>query len=137
MRINGIGTTLLGVSDMDQEGVATATFWFTFVFLPLIPLRRYRVQFLPAQGAGYSYQVISEEKHSISEILKTYLLGWIVAPVLIFGPLFFAIRENWETFQLPESWYTPYVIFSIIWFIVVFSIISILKTAIVLQKLWL
>ncbi|MEJ5309222.1 MAG: hypothetical protein WHX52_05590 [Anaerolineae bacterium] len=110
---------------MDQEGVATATLWFTFVFLPLIPLRRYRVQFLPAQGAGYSYQVISEEKHSISEILKTYLLGWIVAPVLIFGPLFFAIRENWETFQLPETWYTPYVIFSIIWFIVVFSIISI------------
>jgi len=108
---------------MDQDGVATATLWFTFVFLPLIPLRRYRVQFLPSQGAGYSYQVLSEEKRSISEILKTYLLGWIVSPILIFGPLFFAIRENWETLQLPEAWYTPYVIFSIIWFIVVFGVI--------------
>ncbi len=123
MRINGIGTTLLGVSDMDQDGIATATLWFTFLFLPIIPLRRYRVQFLPSQGAGYSYQILSLEKRSIPEILKTYLLGWIGAPVLIFGPLFFAIRENWEVLQLPEAWYTPYVIFSIIWFITVFGII--------------
>lgn len=123
MRLNGIGITLLGVSDMDQDGVATATLWFTFLFLPLIPLHRYRVQFLPSQGAGYSFQILSQENHSLSEILKTYLLGWIVAPVLIFGPLFFAIRQNWEPLHLPEAWYTPYVIFSIIWFIVVFGII--------------
>jgi hypothetical protein len=120
MRINGIGTTLLSVSKMDCDGNATATVWFTFLFLPIFPIRRYQVQFLPHQGSGFSYRILSEERLQFQEILKTYLYGWLVAPTLILGPLLFGIRENWEALRLPETWYMPYFIFSIVWFGVAF-----------------
>jgi hypothetical protein len=123
MRINGIGTTFLGVSELDSDGVAIATLWFTFLFLPAIPLKRYRVQFLPHQGSGYAYQVIRPEGHKLADILKTYLSGWVLAPALIFGPMILAIRENWDIFNLPEPWYTPYILFSIAWFITTFMVI--------------
>lgn len=123
MRINGIGTTLLGVSDMDENGVAIAMLWFTFLFFPIIPLRRYRVQFLPSQGSGYAYQILSQEVHCLPEILKTYISGLLLAPLLIFGPMVLAIRENWEALNLPESIYTPYVFFSIAWFVITFLIL--------------
>jgi hypothetical protein len=124
MRINGIGTTFLGVSDMDKNDVATATLWFTFLFFPVIPLRRYRVQFLPSTGSGYAYQILGEEAHSLPEILKTYISGWLLAPLLIFGPMVLAIRENWEALKLPESVYTPYIFFSIAWFVVTFLVVT-------------
>lgn len=36
IRLNGIGTTFLGVSPKDSNGQATATVWFTFVYIPLV-----------------------------------------------------------------------------------------------------
>lgn len=90
-RVNGIGTTLLGVSRMDKNNVATATQWFTILFLPIIPLVRYYVQFLPPEGSEYSYIILSKDKLNIKEILKTYLFGWIIVPILLFGSIMGAI----------------------------------------------
>ena len=123
MRLNGIGTTLLGVSDMDENGVAIATVWFTFLFFPIIPLARYQVQFLPQKGSGASFDILRQDKLVFKEVLKTYLSGWILAPALILGPIILAVRQNWEKLELPEGWYTPYVIFAIAWFIVMFLIV--------------
>lgn len=123
MRLNGIGTTLLGVSDMDENGVAIATMWFTFLFLPIIPLARYQVQFLPHAGSGASFDILRQDKLVFKEVLKTYLSGWILAPALILGPIILAVRQNWEKLELPEGWYTPYVIFAIAWFIVMFLVV--------------
>ncbi len=123
MRLNGIGTTLLGVSKMDENGVAIATLWFTFLFLPIIPLARYQVQFLPHTGSGVSFDILRPDKLVFKEVLRTYLSGWILAPALILGPIILAVRQNWEKLELPEGWYTPYVIFAIAWFIVMFLIV--------------
>lgn len=80
---------------------------------------------MPHRGSGYSYQVLGVERLNVQEVLTTYLAGWIVAPILVFGPLILAIRENWEALNLAESWYTPYVIFSIVWFVAAFVAIYI------------
>lgn len=115
MRINGIGTTLLGISKPDEEGTSTATNWFTFLFLPLYPVRRMRVRFLPHKGSGYSYQIVSNEKLVLSEMLKTLLYCWFLIPLFAFAPLIFAFKEVWTALGLPQSLQIAYIIVCVIW----------------------
>ena len=116
--INGIGTTLLGVSDQDEEHVATATSWFTILYLPIIPLKRLRVRFLPHKGSGYRYQILQQEPLHWGEIGKTYLAGWLLIPLLIFWPLPIAFAEVWAKLGFPQALYIPYMVFAILWAIV-------------------
>ena len=115
MRINGIGTTLLGISKPDGEGISTATKWFTFVFLPIFPIRRMRVRFLPHKGSGFSYQIISNERLVLAELLKTLLYCWVLIPLIGFAPLIFALKEIWTALGLPKSLQIPYIIAGVIW----------------------
>ena len=117
MRINGIGTTFLGVSAPDKNGISTATNWFTFIFLPIFPTSRLRVRFLPHQGSGFSFELVSYEKMVFKEILKTYLFGWILYPMLIFAPAVLAVKEIFIQLGLPQSFHIPYIIFTVIWVI--------------------
>lgn len=118
MRINGIGITFLGISKQDENGIATATAWFTFVYLPIFPISRSKVRFLPHRGNGFSYELISKEKLVLKEILKTYLFGWILYPIIIAFPAIFAFKEVWQFLGLPQSIHIAYIIFTIIWAIV-------------------
>ncbi len=115
MRINGIGTTLLGISKPDEEGISTATNWFTFVFLPIFPIGRMRVKFLPHTGSGFSYQIISNEKLVLAEMLKTLLYCWVLIPLVGFAPLILAFKEVWTAFGLPQSVQIAYIIVCVIW----------------------
>jgi hypothetical protein len=116
-RIGGIGTTLLGVSAMDRDNVAIATHWFTFIYLPIIPLGRRRVRFFPHQGSGFSYELLSHEPLSIKEVLRTYFNGWILTPVLLLSPLVLAFREVWFILGLPASWQIPYLVIALLWLV--------------------
>lgn len=118
MRINGIGTTFLGVSEQDENGIAAATAWFTFIYLPIFPISRMRVRFLPHKGSGFAYELISKDKLVFKEILITYLYGWILYPLVIAFPSFLAIKEVWQLLGLPESVHIGYIICSVIWAIV-------------------
>jgi hypothetical protein len=118
MRINGVGTTFLGISPMDTEGVATATWWFTLFYLPIVPLGRRRVRFLPHKGTGFSYQELERLPLNGREIALTYLTGWLFFPLLIFGPLVPAFSEVWQAIGLPPNWQIPYIIVAIIWVVV-------------------
>jgi len=55
MRISGIGTTLLGVSSLDAEAIATATEWFTFIYLPI----RYHPQSQTSSNIVHSIRVLA------------------------------------------------------------------------------
>ncbi|HRH42282.1 MAG TPA: hypothetical protein PKY82_11705 [Pyrinomonadaceae bacterium] len=118
MRINGIGLTFLSVSAPDENGISFATTWFTFVYLPIFPIRRKRVRFLPHKGSGFSYQFISDEKLDLSAVLKTFLFGWILYPLMLVSPAIFAHKSIWQIFNLPESIHIGYIIFSVIWLVV-------------------
>lgn len=115
MRINGIGTTFLGVSKQDENGIATATNWFTFIYLPIFPSIRVRVRFLPHQGSGFSFELLSYEKLVFKEILKTYLFGWILFPLMIFAPAVLTIKQVWIQIGLPEMIHIPFGIAAFIW----------------------
>ncbi|MCB8945715.1 MAG: hypothetical protein H6658_18355 [Ardenticatenaceae bacterium] len=118
MRINGVGTTFLGISPMDETGVATATWWFTFLYLPLLPLGRRRVRFLPHKGTGFSYQELERLPLNGREIALTYLTGWLLFPLLMLGPMALSIKEVWLAMGLPLSLQVPYLIAAIIWVVV-------------------
>jgi hypothetical protein len=115
MRINGIGATLLGISKPDEYGESTATRWFTFAFLPIFPIRRIRVKFLPHKGSGFSYQRVRREKLVLAEVLKTYLFGWVLIPVFAAGPSFLGFSGIWTALALPMSFQIPYLVVSIVW----------------------
>ena len=115
MRINGIGTTFLGISKQDENGVATATNWFTIFFLPIFPFTRVQVRFFPSQGSGFTFELLSYQKLVFKEILKTYLLGWIIFPLLIFAPAVLTQNQVWEQIGLPEIIHIPFGIAAFIW----------------------
>lgn len=115
MRINGIGTTFLGISVPDKNGISTATNWFTFLWLPIFPFSRVKVRFLPHTGSGFSYQLISHEKLVFKEIIKTYLFCWMLFPLAIFGPAVLTIKQVWEQIGLPETIHIPFGIMAFIW----------------------
>jgi len=43
MRLHGMGSTLIGRSDPRQDGSYVTTEWFTFSYIPIFPVCRYRV----------------------------------------------------------------------------------------------
>lgn len=83
----GVGTTLLGVSRQDALNRATATLWFTFVWLPVWPLVRYRIQCEWDSVGDGAFRILDREKRDWGEIVWTYVLGWLVIPGVLFGPL--------------------------------------------------
>jgi hypothetical protein len=118
MRINGIGITLLGIAGDDGPDESTATLWFTFAFLPVIPIRRMRVKFLSHKGSGFSYQFIANEKLVLSEILRTYLYCWILVPALGLAPFLLGNDKIWTALSIPKSLQIPYLALCAIWAVV-------------------
>ncbi len=95
IRINGSGITLLGFSEVKSDGSCFATYWFTFVYLPIFPLSRINLIREITKPVFFECRVISKTKLVAEEILKTYLYGWFLFPLLIFGiPIFFFIVGN-------------------------------------------
>ncbi|MDA0673429.1 MAG: hypothetical protein O3C67_06950 [Cyanobacteria bacterium] len=126
MRINGIGTTLLGIGPLNPENRAMATLWFTFVFLPVCPLRRYYLTFLPPQGNGFTYRILERRRLDPWDVFKTYVFGWLVYPTLVFWPFPIAVIEVWEALGLPARLHIPFVVVTIIWMIGAVNVLHIL-----------
>lgn len=116
--LNGIGTTLLGISPQNAQNEASATRWFTFLFLPIAPLKRYTVRFLPHKGSGFSYQILSEEPLNWREVALTYLSGWLLMPLLLFWPFPLMVREVWQSLNLPQILSIPFMVFALLWVII-------------------
>lgn len=91
---------LLRITGRNEQAEAFATMWITGFYMPLIPLRRYRVQFLSGDHTNYSYRVIKKTPLSWWEIVQTYWFGWIFNPMTLIVPFFPMI---WiETLGWPE-----------------------------------
>ena len=118
-RLNGIGVTLLGVNHRNRHAEAFATLWVTFLYLPLLPLARYHVQFLSLeQRVGSTrtrYQILQRTPLKWTEIGHTYLFGWVLYPLLAGGPMILGVTEIWQGLGLPSRWQLPYVLVAIAW----------------------
>lgn len=79
--INGIGTKLCGEKKIASDGSYQATKWFVIFFMPIIPLKTFRVLEIP------KYNLLGEDDQSkeykmlpikldIIQIIKTFLSYW-------------------------------------------------------------
>ncbi len=90
---NAIGTMLLHNSRADESGGFFATCWF-MVILPVVPLGRYYVRqtgFSDRSGlfsirTTTGYEVIGRSRVRGIEVVRTYLVWWIVMPAALVGP---------------------------------------------------
>lgn len=121
-RINGIGLSFDGVSKPDHEGNCTATQWFTFIFVPIFPITRYKLKPIKKVPFRFEFQTISKQKLVLTEILQTYLFGWILFPALIFAPFLAlglsATPEAEKAFGIPTWTQIPLILLAIAWLIV-------------------
>jgi hypothetical protein len=96
---NGCGTRYYGNQDKANDGSYVTPEWITFVYLPLIPLRSFRV--LPV-GRGTNYVIRSSQTYQAlrvtlrwSQVRNVYLF---IAPIvlLIFYFIYFNNRQDIE-----------------------------------------
>ncbi len=77
-RINGIGTTLIGRRDFRCDGTHLTTAWFTFFYLPICPIRSFRIR----SFGNNSFNIVEKRPLNLRQVMATYLytffcLGWI------------------------------------------------------------
>lgn len=96
---NGIGTVRYDWQKRDDT-TANATVWFVVFFLPIVPLRREHVcvhgsgvrrgtlietiAALFGYGSGFrsEVEVLGTSPNALWRIARTYLLGWVIVPLL-------------------------------------------------------
>lgn len=88
--VNGIGTKFYGRADEWADGTYITTKWFIFFYLPIIPLRSYRVKRIDEGGffANRLYQT-QEVPRNGPQIRKTYAVG--AAMVVVVGLAFYEL----------------------------------------------
>ena len=92
-RVNGIGETFLGKKEEDfTTGSYITNYWFTFFFIPIIPIREYRV----IKSGEQSYFIISSRT---SEAFKRFRQKYIMAVVAIVLTIVLAIAYNEGAFK--------------------------------------
>lgn len=83
-RINGIGTIYIGARDFESDGTFLTTEWFTFIFVPVFPIRSHRVR--PAGGNSYYLlqttrphprQVLCAYGFTLLLVMEGALIAWI------------------------------------------------------------
>lgn len=77
--INGVGATFYGKRDFDEKTKSYITVhWFVFLFLPVIPLARYRV----SDSGSNQYMIYGQVP--LSPFLRKYIWGVLIAILLLF-----------------------------------------------------
>jgi len=100
----------------EGEGWMTATIWLTFVYLPLLPLRRERVRLLRDEysswgvqaSASQQFQIAGNSPISFLDVVKTYVFGWVLFPVLLVWPIILAVYLGSLTGRREEAPWWPF-----------------------------
>jgi hypothetical protein len=89
--INGVGTKLCGKKNIANDSSYQATKWFVVFYMPIIPLKTYRVLELPIYNLGKVENKKLKEfkmlpiRFDITQIIKTFVSYWggLLAIILI------------------------------------------------------
>ena len=123
MLINGIGIAHRGFHKIPHTSTARVTSWFNFLYLPIFPLSVYIVELEKNKNAANQLKILKRVPLVRSDVIKTYLRGWIFYPAFVLLPSFFAIREVWMGLGLPENFYSYYLGIAIGWLVVSFLLL--------------
>lgn len=114
--INGVGLRYLGLVPTEKTSEVLATVWFTFLYLPILPLRRERLMLVGQRE--FRFHVIERVTLDWNDVARTYVFGWILLPLLVLWPLPIAVVEVQGFLGIPKH-VQPFVIFfAIIWLVV-------------------
>ncbi|MFE3934924.1 hypothetical protein ACFXPJ_14325 [Streptomyces goshikiensis] len=123
---NGIGTKYLGFSRRQPDGSHHATEWFVISYMPVVPLRRYRLvvgttEYTPGAVGGSTsttaYRVLGRSPVRVLDVLATYLAWWIVGPALVLGPFFLMARAAPAVGRGAGVWCGVIVIGGLVWIV--------------------
>ena len=90
--LNGIGTKFLGECEHHADGSYIATRWFTFVYLPIIPLYSARIFGIEPESALSATYHYAELPMHWPQVMRTY--GFIAAIVAFFSSLPFFLEKH-------------------------------------------
>lgn len=86
------GSTFFRSSRPDEMGMYFVTQWFRIFGMPIKPKRRYYVKKLDSQSstAGYrtNFAFGGSAELDQPEVIRTYLLSWVGAPLLVLLPMY-------------------------------------------------
>ncbi|MEJ2396234.1 MAG: hypothetical protein P8Z77_16070 [Candidatus Thiodiazotropha sp.] len=85
VRVNGCGFKYLGIRQVEET--ITGTYWFTFLFFPILPILRATISYPQPK----TVLVSKPESLRFGEVMKTYLFGWIIFPLLLLAPLLLGV----------------------------------------------
>ena len=98
-RVNGVGFTLLGKKDEDKfSGSYIKSYWFTILWIPIFPLKEYRV-LQPSPG---SYIIISSRRSPGFKLLETVMfIIWAI--IIVWG--ISSSSSSKKSYQPPKAPY--------------------------------
>lgn len=113
MRLNGIGIGLLNATKVADDGTCTAYKVFTFLYAPIFPICK--IQFKRIISKSNYFEIEWEEKREMEllAIVWIYIKGWIVYPIVLFGPLAICVIEVYTALGLPPNYYNLSIGFAI------------------------
>jgi hypothetical protein len=115
--INGVGTLRYDWSHL-SDGTAEATLWFVIGFLPIVPLKRQRLQLIStapessspvgvglsalgfARGFSTEMAILGTAPLQLAGVLRTYFFGFVVTPFVAFGIPVLVGWGGWRILQL-------------------------------------
>jgi hypothetical protein len=95
-RINGFGTVHLGVEARQPDDTRWATLWITLFFLPVVPLRRERLELFEHRGTGYACRVLERGPHAWGGIARSLVFSWLLVPAFVLAPASLLVSEVWR-----------------------------------------
>jgi hypothetical protein len=112
----------MGISPLDREGKAYATLWFTFIYVPLTPLKRLLVRFEAADPKFVKFRTdkfytLGETPLYWDEVISTYLTALIVGgPVIAMAAAqaFF----NYPISAIPNNLFVPGFLWTVSWIVI-------------------
>lgn len=88
---NSTGWELNGFTRKDESGYQFATRWYVFFGLPIVPLSRYYLREVDPtaqlNAMTPEYHFAGQSRLRFDEIVRTYLACWVIAPLVIVGPI--------------------------------------------------
>ncbi|MEV8477908.1 hypothetical protein [Streptomyces sp. NPDC051173] len=121
---NGIGTKFLGYSRVRPDGTHHATEWFVLNFMPVIPLRRYRLKvgattYTPGSISGStsatSFELFGRTRLKLLEVLATYIAWWIIGPGIAASPFLLMSCIDTDFGRGSSLWRGVVVIAGLLW----------------------
>ena len=80
-RLNGVGTALHGAADRARDGTYIATLFFTFVFVPVVPLSSWLVR----EAGGRSWTFLGKVPLSPAHRVWRWVVAGLHAAFILFG----------------------------------------------------